>query len=175
MTDDVSFVEIRLTPEFQRKLRALSKKYRQVRADLQPILEQLQIRSFLGDQIPGIGFTVMKVRLKNSDNRKGKSGGYRLIYWTASTDLIVLLDIYSKSDQSNVEVDEIRQIIKRVSFNSGEVNDWSILISYSYYPKPLELLRDRVDNDPDEQLRQWAGEQLKNVKLKIEEEEQLKI
>jgi len=44
------------------------------------------------------------------------------------------------------------------------------LTNYSH-PKTFKLLRDRAENDPDEQLRQWAGEQLKmqNVKLKMED------
>jgi addiction module RelE/StbE family toxin len=117
LTDDTSKIEIRLTPEFQRKLKALSKKYRQIQLDLQPILEQLQSETLLGDQISGIGHTVMKVRVKNSDTQKGKSGGYRLIYWIISTNLIILLDIYSKSDQEDVEVVEIRQIIQAFSTN----------------------------------------------------------
>ena len=75
---DLPIVEIRLTPEFQRKLKNLAKKYRQVPTDLQPVLKQLQHGEFLGDQIPGIGFTTMKVRIRNSDTQKGKSGGYRL-------------------------------------------------------------------------------------------------
>ena len=117
---DTPLVEIRLTPEFQRKLRTLVKKYRQVQADLHPILEQLQLGVFLGDQIPGIGSMVMKVRLKNSNIQKGKSGGYRLIYWISSPELIVLLDIYSKSDQQDIEVGEIRHIIKEFSTQSEE-------------------------------------------------------
>ena len=64
----------------------------------------------------------MKVRLKNSDSQRGKSGGYRLIYWIVSTDLIILLDVYSKSDQSDIEVDEIRKIIKGFSTTSEETN-----------------------------------------------------
>ncbi len=119
---DTPLVEIRLTPEFRRKLRTLAKKYRQVQADLHPILEQLQFGAFLGDQIPGIGSKVMKVRLKNSDIQKGKSGGYRLIYWISSPELIVLLDIYSKSDQQDIEVGEIRQIIKAFSTQSEETD-----------------------------------------------------
>lgn len=116
-------VEVRLTREFQRKLRNLAKKYRQIQSDLQPIIEQLQMGSFLGDQIPGIGSTVMKVRIKNSDSQRGKSGGYyRLIYWISSAELIVLLDIYSKSDQQDIEVSEIRQIIKGFSTTSEEAN-----------------------------------------------------
>lgn len=65
----------------------------------------------LGDQFPGIDAVVIKVRVKNSDAKKGKSGGYRLIYWVVSPDLIVMLDIYSKSDQENITVNEVRQII----------------------------------------------------------------
>ncbi len=113
---ETPLVEVKLTPEFQRKLKTLAKKYRQIKVDLQPILEQLQMGSFLGDQIPGIGSTVIKVRIKNSDSQRGKSGGYRLIYWILSTELIILLDIYSKSDQEDVEVAEIRQIIKDFEF-----------------------------------------------------------
>ncbi|NEP57070.1 MAG: hypothetical protein F6K31_08600 [Symploca sp. SIO2G7] len=63
---DTPLVEVQLTTEFQRKLRTLAKKYRQIKVDLQPILEQLQIGSFLEDQIPGIGSTVIKVRIRNS-------------------------------------------------------------------------------------------------------------
>lgn len=121
MTDSLR-VEIRLTPEFQRKLKHLAKKYRQVPADLQPVLEQLQLGEFLGDKIPGIGSTVVKVRMKNSDTQKGKSGGYRLIYWILSTELVILLDIYSKSDQEDIEVDQIRQIIKGFSTTSEEAD-----------------------------------------------------
>lgn len=49
----------------------------------------------------------------------------------------------------------------------------SLFVQYPTHPKTLELLRDRAINDPDEQLREWAQEQLKikNVKLEIEEEE----
>ncbi|MEG3850586.1 type II toxin-antitoxin system RelE/ParE family toxin [Microcoleus sp. herbarium13] len=86
------------------------------------MLEQLQLGDFLGDQIPGIGSPVMKVRIINSDTQKGKSGGYRLIYWISSTKLIVLLDIYSKSDREDIEIDEIRQIITGFSTTSEETD-----------------------------------------------------
>jgi mRNA-degrading endonuclease RelE of RelBE toxin-antitoxin system len=104
-------IEVRFTPEFQRKLKFLFKKYRQIRSDLEPILEKIRCSEFIGDQIPGIEAKVIKVRIKNSDNQKGKSGGYRLIYWISSPEVIVLLDIYSKSEQSNISSEEICQII----------------------------------------------------------------
>lgn len=122
MLTDSPLVEIRLTPEFQRKLKNLAKKYRQVPTDIQPVLEKLQLGEFLGDQIPGLGSPVMKVRIRNSDTQKGKSAGYRLIYWISSTKLIVLLDIYSKSDREDIEIDEIRQIIKGFTTTSEETD-----------------------------------------------------
>lgn len=112
MTDPLPF-EIRFSPEFRRRLKRLSKRYRSVRADLNPIIKSLQAREMLGDQISGIDLIVMKVRVKNSDIQKGKSGGYRLIYWRLSNETIVFLDIYSKSDQSNIDTAEIHQIINR--------------------------------------------------------------
>lgn len=104
-------VEIKLTPEFQRKIRNLAKKYRKIRSDLQPALEEIQAGHFLGDRLVGIGAEVLKLRVKNSDAQKGKSGGYRLIYWVLSSTTVVLLDMYSKSEQEDVEVSEIVRII----------------------------------------------------------------
>ena len=104
-------LEIKVTREFQRKARFLSKKYRHIQTDLQPILEKLRLGETLGDRISGLKSIVYKLRIKNSDIQKGKSGGYRLIYWLQRPKGIVLLDIYSKSEKDNVDVTTIRQII----------------------------------------------------------------
>ncbi|MFN6565125.1 MAG: type II toxin-antitoxin system RelE/ParE family toxin [Nostoc sp. ChiSLP01] len=104
-------VEIRLTVEFQRKLRTLSKKYRQIQRDLEEVLKQLQGGNFVGDRLSGIGYEIFKARVKNSNIKKGKSAGYRLIYWIHSLNKIVLLDIYSKSEQEDIEVKEIQRIL----------------------------------------------------------------
>ncbi len=104
-------IEIRLTVEFQRKLRTLSKKYRQIQRDIEEILEQLQAGNFPGDRLSSVGYEIFKARVKNSDIKKGKSAGYRLIYWIHSSNTIVLLDIYSKSEQEDIEVKKIQQIL----------------------------------------------------------------
>ncbi|KYC40804.1 addiction module antitoxin [Scytonema hofmannii PCC 7110] len=104
-------IEIRLTVEFQRKVRTLSKKYRQIQRDLEEILEQLQAGNFLGDRLSSIGYEIFKVRVKNRVIKKGKSAGYRLIYWIRSSNTIVLLDISSKSEQKDIEVTEIQRIL----------------------------------------------------------------
>ena len=41
-------VQIDLTPEYKRNLRELSKKYRQIRLDSQPVIEQIQAGNFIG-------------------------------------------------------------------------------------------------------------------------------
>ena len=80
MSNETPLVKIDLTPEYKRNLRKLSKKYRQIRSDVQPIIEQLQGGNFIGDRIPGMGeeYVILKLRIKNSNIQKGKSAGYRL-------------------------------------------------------------------------------------------------
>lgn len=114
--EDKPVVEIRFTPEFKRNLRALAKKYRHIRSDIQPVIEALQNGDLIGDQIPRVGYTVFKVRVKNSDLQKGKSAGYRFIYYLRTAESIILITLYSKTEQSDVSAAQIRQVIK--DFNS---------------------------------------------------------
>ena len=97
MTAEDTLPEVEFTPEFKRNLRSLAKKYRRIRSDIQPVIEQIKHGDFLGDQIPKTdGYTLFKVRVKNSDIRKGKSAGYRLIYYVQSETKIILITIYPK-------------------------------------------------------------------------------
>jgi mRNA-degrading endonuclease RelE of RelBE toxin-antitoxin system len=82
-------VEVRFTPEFKRNIRQLAKKYRRIKTDVQPLLDELGQGQTPGDQIPGVQYEVFKVRVKNSDSGKGKSGGYRVIYQRTTTGAIV--------------------------------------------------------------------------------------
>ncbi len=104
-------VEIVYTPEFKRNIRQLAKKYRHIKSDVQPIINQLLQGAMLGDQIPGVRYEVFKVRVKNTDVTKGKSGGYRIIYYRPSKNPTVLVTIYSKTEQSDITPREIRRII----------------------------------------------------------------
>ena len=60
-------VNISFTLEFKRNLRALSKKYRSIRADIQPLIDELILGELPGEQVPGVSLAVFKVRLKNRD------------------------------------------------------------------------------------------------------------
>jgi mRNA-degrading endonuclease RelE of RelBE toxin-antitoxin system len=105
-------VDIRFTPEFKRNLRALSKRYRNIRSDIEPIIQQLQAGNFIGDRIPRTGYTLFKVRIRSSDARRGQSGGYRLIYYLQTSQSVILITLYSKSEQSDVSAREVRRIIR---------------------------------------------------------------
>ncbi|OYD98051.1 addiction module antitoxin [Nostoc sp. 'Peltigera membranacea cyanobiont' 210A] len=83
--------EVRFTPPFKRRLKILTKRYRQIQIDIQPIIHQLEAGNFIGDQISGIDLTVFKVRAKNSDIPTGQSGGYRVIYQVVSPEFVLLL------------------------------------------------------------------------------------
>lgn len=97
---------------FLKQLKRLSKKYRRIRDDLQPILEKLAAGGVPGDQIQGAGHMAYKVRVANRDARRGASGGYRVIYYLQTESSRLLVAIYSKSEQSDIATDEIRRILK---------------------------------------------------------------
>ena len=106
-------VEVRFTRPFKRRLKDLSKRYRQIRADIQSIVTDLESGNFVGDQLSGTEYTVFKVRAKNSDIPTGKSGGYRLIYQLVSPECVLLLLIYAKSDQADASIEEIEDAIDK--------------------------------------------------------------
>lgn len=104
-------IEIAITPGFQRDLRELAKRYRSIRSDIQPLIDQLQAGEIPGDRIAGIKYQVFKVRVKNSNIQKGKSGGYRVIYYLKNAQGIILTTIYFKSDLTDVSNEIIEQAI----------------------------------------------------------------
>ncbi|MCX5964803.1 MAG: type II toxin-antitoxin system RelE/ParE family toxin [Cyanobacteria bacterium] len=119
MQNDPPPIEVDPSPNFIRDLRELSKSYRHIKSDLQPLIDQLLQGETPGDRIkgvkslaepPGTGI-VYKVRLKNSDVQKGKSGGYRALYYLKSQDKILLVAIYSKSDRTDIDATTIIDII----------------------------------------------------------------
>ena len=112
METDQPIVQVETSGNFERQFRILFKRYRKIRSDVQPVIEQLQAGKVLGDRLSGLNIVVFKVRVKNSDIQKGKSGGYRLIYHVETPTRIILLAIYAKSDQSSISTTEIEEIVE---------------------------------------------------------------
>jgi mRNA-degrading endonuclease RelE of RelBE toxin-antitoxin system len=117
-------VKIEFTPNFDRDVKMLSKRYRNVKKDLRPnILSKIENGNFVGKPILDFllentfPYRVYKVRCKNSDALRGKRGGYRLIYCTCTNHeegyiLAIILTVYSKSDQEDIADTEIVKFIK---------------------------------------------------------------
>ena len=112
-------IKVDYTLEFKRNIRQLIKKYPSIRKDIEPIIESLQQGELLGDRTQHSGYVIYKLRVKNSDNRKGKSAGYRIIYYLKTAANIVLVTIYSKSEQSDITANELKTIIKQ--FDTGNL------------------------------------------------------
>ncbi|MEA5467912.1 type II toxin-antitoxin system RelE family toxin [Spirulina sp. 06S082] len=106
-------ISIELTPRFKKRLKQLAKRYRSIQKDIEPLITELQTGKTPGNQIQGLSYPVFKARVKNSDTKTGKSGGYRVIYYIQSPTGILLLTIYSKSDQSDVSSPAIEDIIRQ--------------------------------------------------------------
>ena len=104
-------IKLVFADRFKRDIRRLSKRYRSIRIDLQPLIDKLEAGELPGDQVSDVDYIVFKVRVKNSNIQKGKSSGYRVIYYLQASDQIILITMYSKSDQSNIDASEVREII----------------------------------------------------------------
>ena len=92
---------------FEIELKKLSKRYKNIKSDYQKLLETLS-KSNPKEIAVYLGKDCYKLRLKNSNNNKGKSSGYRVVYLHIEENLnIVLLSIYSKSDLENITEKDI--------------------------------------------------------------------
>ena len=74
-------MEIKYTDSFKRQLKRLSRRYRHIKKDVKPIIDAVIAGETPGDQITGTDYILYKVRAKNTDSQRGKSGGYRIIYY----------------------------------------------------------------------------------------------
>jgi len=98
------------TEPFARKLKKLAKKYRSLKEDLLPLLNELETNPTLG--IP-LGKDCYKIRLSISSKGKGKSGGGWIItYVRVINKSVFLIDIFDKSEQSNITEKELIMLIE---------------------------------------------------------------
>ena len=118
MPTEDKLVQVVLSEIFLKDIKDLAKSYRSVRKDILPLIERLSDGEIIGDRLKGFDYPIYKVRVKNSDNQKGASGGYRVIYYIQTSDLIILTNIYSKSDYENIDDDLIEKSIKKYLENN---------------------------------------------------------
>ncbi len=110
--------KIQLTASFKRSVKKLKRRYPHIKEDLQEGIELLSQTPQLGVIVPRSG-GVRKVRLPNRDAKRGKSGGYRLLYYLEAYEAqtLYLLFVYSKSDRASVTQRELKQLLDELSEN----------------------------------------------------------
>ena len=98
------------TPEFIKNLKTLRKKYPNIKGDVLKLVNHLEQTPKMGIEL---GNNTYKIRLKNSDNNRGKSAGYRVITYCVNADNeLYLVTIYSKSDKENILDLELQELIR---------------------------------------------------------------
>ena len=103
--------EVVYAESFLKAAARLQKRYKHVQDDAEVLADQLEAGELPGDRVQGVANRVYKVRVKNRDAQRGKSSGYRVIYYLETDDQIVMITLYSKSDQSDIPAATIRQLI----------------------------------------------------------------
>ena len=99
-------------PEFDKSVKKLSKRYKNIKNDLVELVIQLQ-------ENPNLGMALFnncyKIRLANSSVPTGKSKGFRVItYYLDEENNLYLLSIYSKSDKETIDDSEIIELLKQI-------------------------------------------------------------
>jgi len=103
--------EVRVVDEFKKDVKKLFKKYRSIKTDILDLIEKLEEDYTIGIDL---GSNLYKIRVKNSDIG-GKSGGYRVIYYTRLTnDRVYLLTIFSKTQKENIDVKSLKPIVDKI-------------------------------------------------------------
>jgi mRNA-degrading endonuclease RelE of RelBE toxin-antitoxin system len=108
--------EAYLTETFQKSIKILKKKFRRVKDDLSGIIQILERDPTIGDPIPGWNKEIWKVKVASSDVKKGKRGGFRLIYlWKSGEFTVYLLAAYFKGDKLDISKREIEELLKKLN------------------------------------------------------------
>lgn len=100
------------TPDFEKQLKRLAKKYLSLRKDLSALVKELQVNPTTG---VALGNNCYKIRLAISSKGKGKSAGARIITCVIVSDKeVYLAAIFDKSERDNITDLELKEIIKTV-------------------------------------------------------------
>ena len=109
---------------FDKELDRLDRKYPKVTDELGILVEQLKANERPGDKIPNVGYDVYKVRLANPSAGRGKRGGFRVVYYVRLADHVILLTIYSKTQQEDIPTQAIQDLISDVlKTQENDAND----------------------------------------------------
>ena len=99
-------------PLFDKQFKRLVKKYPSLKKELKVLCDQLLQNPAQGTPI---GKNCYKIRLAIASNRKGKSGGARVIANTVvAENNVYLLSIYDKSEKANLDANELNELLENI-------------------------------------------------------------
>lgn len=111
-------VTLKMTPTFERNAKELL-----TPESLDSLLDYLEFNPEKGAIIKGTG-GVRKMRWSTGKNNKGKSGGIRVLYHYSKSVLVLLIALYSKSKQHNInqsQRNELKQSLPQLIAKYKEV------------------------------------------------------
>src|ERR1700744_3776770 len=108
---------VKPTPQFKRNLKPLLKKYKTLPETILKLEKDLIKDPFLGESY---GHGIYKIRVGDKSKGKGKSGGFRILYYhlkkTENGIQILLFNIFDKSDIETIKkrdaVKEVKEILR---------------------------------------------------------------
>lgn len=120
-------MDLMKTKKYLSDMKYLKKKidYAKISKDLKSVLDAIQSGNSNSKAIAGLGKEyggkVFKVRVPNSTAKKGKSNGFRLIYYLVTEqNTIYLITIYSKKDANKNPTNEQLKTWIEIGVNGNE-------------------------------------------------------
>lgn len=101
-----------VSAQFNRDAHKLQKRYPHVFNDIAALRETLLAGHLPGKRLQNLPFRVYKTRIKNTDARRGKSGGYRVVYYLETEAQVVLITVYTKTDKDDLPIVVIRHLVE---------------------------------------------------------------
>lgn len=102
--------EVLFSTSFQKELKRIAKKHRQILKDISTLVDQLAENPTLGTDL---GQNLFKIRMSISGTSKGKSGGARIItYVRLVNESVILAEIYLKNEHSTIEIEMVINRLK---------------------------------------------------------------
>jgi len=103
-------INVELSHNFRREAKQLVKKYHSLAEEIQQLIELLSVNPYQGE---ALGRDCYKIRIAIASKGKGKSGGGRVISCVKVTaEKVILLSIYDKSEQEDIEQNFLKQLLK---------------------------------------------------------------
>ena len=103
-----------ILPEFARRNKRLSRRFRTLLDEIDNLIDQLEVAPRQGESL---GAGLYKIRLASASKGGGKSGGFRVITYyveqTSEGETVYLVTIYNKSETDSITKEELLRLLQQ--------------------------------------------------------------